>query len=380
MTAHTSTTDSIAPIQWRFAWLYVICNGPILFWPYSLNGSNAALLMMTAWAPALGIHLMVPVLDWFYPTDDSPPIKGKTHWVNSLMPMLCLPLWITALVMAFLQLSGPIFPGLGGQVSTSFKLLALLGMTVSLGAIGGTLVINPAHELIHRTSKTERQIGGLLLAAVCYGAFKVEHVRGHHLNVATDKDTASATYGQNLFSFCVKSIIGTFSHANELESKRLEQVGIEKHSVKWLVKNEVWRLNAISLLAIGFIVILVGWAAALMFLGASLVAILELEVINYIEHYGLRRKIDQTTGRPEPVTPLHSWNTSTPVGNAFLFNLQRHSDHHAHAGKDYLHLENIKSAPQLPYGYGTMLMIALIPPLWRKVMHPRLGQLQNQSQ
>jgi alkane 1-monooxygenase len=335
--------------------------------------------MLTAWAPALGIHLMVPVLDWFYPNDDSPPINGTTHLINRLMPMLCLPLWITALVMAFLQLSGPIFPGLDGQVSYSFKILALLGMTVSLGAIGGTLVINPAHELIHRTSKTERQIGGLLLAAVCYGAFKIEHVRGHHLNVATDKDTASATYGQNLFSFCVQSIAGTFVHANHLESKRLEQAGTKKYSISWFVKNEVLRLNIISLLVFGLIATAVGWAGALMFIGASLVAILELEVINYIEHYGLRRKIDQDTGRPEPVTPFHSWNTSTPVGNAFLFNLQRHSDHHAHAGKDYLHLENVKSAPQLPFGYGTMLMIALVPALWRKVMHPRIAQLQNSN-
>jgi alkane 1-monooxygenase len=367
----------IAPIQWRFAWLYALCNGPILFWPFTLNGSNAALLMLTAWAPALGIHLIVPVLDWFYPTDDSPAISGKTHVINRLMPMLCLPLWITALVMAFMQLSGQIFPGLDSQVSYSFKICALSGMTVSLGAIGGTLAINPAHELIHRASKIERQVGGLLLAAVCYGAFKIEHVRGHHLNVATDRDTASATYGQNLFSFFVQSVVGTFVHANHCESKRLEQAGIKKYSMSWLVKNEVLRLNTISAMVFGCIASTVGWAAALMFLGVSLVAILELEIINYIEHYGLRRKIDQATGRPEPVTPLHSWNTSTPVSNAFLFNLQRHSDHHAHAGKDYLHLENVKSAPQLPFGYGIMLVIALVPPLWRKVMHPRIAQLRN---
>ncbi len=374
---HDSSAKSVAPIQWRFALVFVICNWPILFWPVLLNGSNPFFALVVAWLPLSGIHFVVPVLDSLLPRDNRPAIAGQTHWLNKLFPMLCLPLWLLALFTACFQLTGNAFELANATYPTWLRSLEFLGVLLSLGSIGGTLAINPAHELIHRSSKLERTTGGLLLAATCYGAFKIEHVRGHHLNVATSKDTASARRGENLFAFIVKSIWGTFSHARRLELQRLERAAVKPLSLNGLMQNELLHLNLISLAIGSLLWVIAGWLGVILFIATAMGAIFQLEVINFIEHYGLERAIDPTTGRPETVKPIHSWNTSTAAGNLFLFNLQRHSDHHAHAGKDYLHLDNCLEAPQLPYGYGLMYIIACVPPLWRKVMHPRLDALKN---
>lgn len=374
-----NTDRQLAPVQWRFAWIFAICIGPTLVWPFSLNGNHSTWALISAWLPLLSIHALIPLLDWLTAKDLRPPVAGETHWFNKSLPMLCLPLWLTALLVASMQLTGNDFLQANQVYPVWLRYLEIIGVILSLGAIGGVLSINPSHELIHRSSKLERNVGGLLLAGTCYGAFKIEHVRGHHLNVATDKDTASARRGQNVFAFAARSMITTMLHAHHLEAKRLERKGVKPWSVRSFIENELLLLNCVSI-ALGLAFWLIaGWLGLIMFIGASLGAIFQLEVINFIEHYGLERKIDQKTGRPEAVQIIHSWNTSTAVGNVFLFNLQRHSDHHAHAGKDYLHLDNCEDAPQLPYGYGAMYLIACVPPLWRKIMHPRLDALAAQS-
>jgi alkane 1-monooxygenase len=367
-----------APVQWRFAWIFAICIGPALVWPFSLNGSNATWALVSAWLPLLSIHALIPLLDWLTAKDERPPVVGETHWFNRSLPVLCLPLWLTALFVASFQLTGHDFLQANQTYPVWLRNLEIFGVILSLGAIGGILSINPSHELIHRNSKFERNVGGVLLAATCYGAFKIEHVRGHHLNVATDKDTASARRGQNVFAFTVRSMMATMLHAHHLEAKRLERKGVKPWSLSGLIENELLFLNGASIVLGAVFWLIAGWLGLIMFVGAALGAIFQLEVINFIEHYGLERQIDPKTGRPETVQPVHSWNTSTAVGNVFLFNLQRHSDHHAHAGKDYLHLDNCEDAPQLPYGYGAMYLLACVPPLWRKIMHPRLDALAAQ--
>jgi alkane 1-monooxygenase len=364
-----------APFQWRFLWIFTIAIGPIVFWPFLLNGHSAALALFAAWAPFLSVHALIPILDWLFPEDDRAPIQGESHWVNKSLPVLCLPLWLVVLFVSIFQFSGAEFNAANLANPFLIRGLELLGVVLSLGAIGGILSINPSHELIHRNSKFERTVGGVLLSATCYAAFKIEHVRGHHLNVATAKDTASARRGQNIFAFIARSALTTVLHAHHLEAARLERKGLKPWSIRGLYENELVGLNliSVSLAVSGWLV--AGWVGLFLFVGASLGAIFQLEVVNFIEHYGLERQVDEKTGRPETVQPVHSWNTSTAVGNVFLFNLQRHSDHHAHAGKDYVHLDNCTDAPQLPYGYGTMYLIACVPPLWRKIMHPRLDAL-----
>jgi alkane 1-monooxygenase len=356
----TKVSKHSAPIQWRFALLFLVIIGPVFLWPIAAKAGSAPWQTWAFWLPLFSVHCLIPALDLFLGADNHPAVEGKTRTLNRVLPALCLPAWLLVVLI--------------GCYIASFELLStldLVGIVLSLGSMGAVLAINPAHELIHRNSSLERNVGGLLLAAVGYGAFKVEHVRGHHLYAATSKDTASAEKGDSVFAFIVRSFLGTMINAHALENQRLKRIGLRASNPQWWLKNEIVRWNGVSvLLAIGVAVTL-GPVALLVFVLAGLGAIFELEVINYIEHYGLRRKTLEN-GRYEPVKEQHSWNTNTLGANVFLFNLQRHSDHHAHAGKDYLHLSSIASAPQLPFGYSVMFLVALCPPLWRKLMDHRI--------
>jgi alkane 1-monooxygenase len=357
---NANMSKDFAPMQWRFALLFLLITSPVILWPIAAKADSAPWQALAFWVPLFCVHCLIPAFDLILGSDNHPAVEGNTRTLNKVLPALCLPAWL-------LVLSIGCYIASVGSLST----LDLVGMVLSLGAMGAVLAINPSHELIHRNSAVERNIGGLLLAAVGYGAFKVEHVRGHHLYAATAKDTASAAKGDNVFAFAVRSFLGTVTNAHALENQRLGRSGLRLNYLQWWLKNEIVRWNIIStLLAIGFTVAL-GPVALLVFVLAGLGAIFELEVINYIEHYGLRRKTLEN-GRYEPVKEQHSWNTNTLGANVFLFNLQRHSDHHAHAGKDYLHLSSIASAPQLPFGYSVMFLVALCPPLWRKLMDHRI--------
>jgi alkane 1-monooxygenase len=356
-----SNQKAVASIQWRFVLLFSILVTPTIVWPLVAQSNQADWSSWVFWLPFLAVHGLIPVLDLILGRDNYPAITGNTPVLNKLLPMLCLPAWYAVILCGCFVVS-----------LREVSMLEFSAIVLSLGALGAVLAINPAHELIHRNSPLERNIGGLLLAAVCYGAFKVEHVRGHHLNAATSKDTASAKQGENTFAFTVRSVLGTVWNAHRLENQRLKRINITPSSLQWWLKNEVIRWNAVSLTFAAAITLAFGWLALATFILASLGAIFELEVINFIEHYGLRRQVIAITQKIEPVQEHHSWNTNTLASNVFLFNLQRHSDHHAHAGKDYVHLSSIESAPQLPYGYSVMFLAALCPPLWRKLMDHRI--------
>ncbi len=308
--------------------------------------------VFAAWLPFLVIHGVIPIVDWVAGDDPDPP--RRSNRLSQSLPLLCLPSWIAALVWSI-------------SISPELELASWLGLACSMGAIGGVVAINAAHELIHRSSAFERSAGAALLVSVCYGAFKVEHVRGHHLWVGTDRDTASAVRGQSLYAFVPKSIIGTVRSAWHLEAKRLQRSDRRVFSLA----NESVRLHLFSVLFCAALGLSFGLSALAFVLLVALLAIVELEIINYIEHYGLRRVI-LPNGLPEPVAPRHSWNANSRVINAFLFNLQRHSDHHAHAGKRYAALSSQVDAPLLPAGYGAMILLALFPGWWRAVMDQRL--------
>ncbi len=356
-----ATQKTISTTHWRFALVFSIAGSPLFIWPMLAHGTNVFWLSLMFWIPVFAVHGLIPLLDIILGKDDNAAITGSTPILNKLWPALCLPAWYAVLLSACYVASL-------GNMST----FEMCGMVLSLGAIGAVLAINPAHELIHRNTSLERNIGGLLLAGVCYGAFKVEHVRGHHLHAATEKDTASAKQGENVFAFTLRSMFGTISNAHRLENQRLKRLGVAPTSIQWWLKNEIVRWNAVSLSIAIAATITFGWIGLAVFLLASLGAIFELEVINFIEHYGLTRQTISGTNKFEPVQEHHSWNTNTLASNVFLFNLQRHSDHHAHAGKDYLHLSSISSAPQMPYGYSIMFLAALCPPVWRKLMDHRI--------
>lgn len=245
--------------------------------------------------------------------------------------------------------------------------LGQLGWTLSVGIVMGAIGITVAHELVHKDSALEQNAGGLLLAAVCYAGFKVEHVRGHHVHVSTPDDASSSRYGQSLYSFLPHAYKHNFLNAWKLEAERLKRKGLSPLSRH----NElIWWYALSGIFLLGFTAAF-GWLGALFFLGQSFVAFTLLEIVNYLEHYGLhRRKLDN--GRYERTNPNHSWNSNYLLTNLFLFHLQRHSDHHAYAKRRYQVLRHYDESPQLPNGYAGMVVLALIPPLWFAVMNPRV--------
>ncbi len=246
--------------------------------------------------------------------------------------------------------------------------LHIVGFVLSLGIVGGIMAINVGHELIHRKHKMERFFGGVLLSSVGYGVFKVEHVRGHHLRVGTTADPATARLNESAYAFVPRAIVGTFHHAWQLEADRLSR-GSVKGFARFGNEALLWILLSAAFASIA--VVVSGWAALAVFLFGGLIAIIELELVDYIEHYGLSRGTD-ANGAMLPVRYEHSWDYSGWFTNALLINLQRHSDHHAHGGLAFAALNSHPEAPQLPANYATMMKLALIPPLYRRIIHPRL--------
>ena len=246
-----------------------------------------------------------------------------------------------------------------------------IGLTFSTGIIVGVLGINVAHELGHRNTRIEQGMAKWMLLTALYQHFFIEHNRGHHKNVATDLDPASAVYGEPLQTFWLRSIYGSWRGAWALERQRLEKAG----KPVWSLENEMLRFQLWQLLWLAAITLTLGWRALAGALCIAAIGILLLETINYIEHYGLRRKT-LPSGRPEPVSPAHSWNSNHEMGRIFLYELTRHSDHHYKATRKYQILRHLDESPQLPFGYPTSVLLALVPPVWFRVMHRRGHQRQ----
>jgi alkane 1-monooxygenase len=260
----------------------------------------------------------------------------------------------------------------------------VLGIGFAVGFVTGSQGITFAHELGHSKSPFDRVCGWLLMSSVCYGHFMVEHYRGHHPRAATYEDPASARYGESLYRFLPRTVWGSLASGWRLEAQRLVQM-----KSSWAKSPLVWSTLASALMLLGpiFMQIMpfdqqisaraaINLIAYLIF--QSFVAFVLLEIVNYIEHYGLQR---QTQGnRREAFGMMHAWNADHIITNSLLANLQRHSDHHMHAWKHYSTLQAMPQGPQLPTGYAGCILLATIPPLWFALMHPRLSALQVAQQ
>ena len=256
-----------------------------------------------------------------------------------------------------------------------------VGFLLSISNVTGGIGITVAHELGHRNTKIEQFYAKVLLMTVSYMHFFIEHNRGHHVWVATPKDPATSRKGESLYAFYVRSVVGSFLSAWEIEKNRLQKKNINV----WSFQNEMLQYQLIT---ISFCVALTAacslvagqvlWLVPVFFVVQGIMAFSLLEAVNYIEHYGIVRK-EIAEGRYERVQPTHSWNTNQLVSNFFLFQLQRHSDHHANANRRYQVLRHFEESPQLPYGYATMISIALLPPLWFKLMDNRLETWKQQA-
>lgn len=251
--------------------------------------------------------------------------------------------------------------------SANLSFLEQLGLTLSMGLSCGVLGINAAHEIGHRNTPHEQVMARLLLMTAWYWHFTIEHNKGHHKNVSTPEDPASARLNESVFTFYLRSIFGSIRSAWHIETLNARREG---HSI-WSWRNEMVLALIVQLsftLAIFFVF---GSTATLGFLGAAIVGVLLLETVNYIEHYGLSRQ-ELAPGRFEKVQPYHSWNADHPISRVFLFNLSRHSDHHYNAARKYQILRHHNDSLQLPTGYPGMMLLALIPPLWFRIMNQRI--------
>jgi len=240
----------------------------------------------------------------------------------------------------------------------------MVGAWVTTGIFCGTFGINIAHELGHRTQRFPRAFSKMLLLSTLYMHFFIEHNRGHHAQVATHDDPATSRRGESVYAFYPRTILGGWRSAWALEKRHLR-------GKPCTFRNQMLRFQLCQVGLLSCLWLWGGWSLVVFFLGCSLLGILLLETINYVEHYGLTREI-RANGRPERVAPIHSWNSNHPVGRALLFELTRHADHHAQPGRPYGALRHMEAAPQLPTGYSGMVLLSLLPPLWFKVMDHHL--------
>jgi alkane 1-monooxygenase len=240
------------------------------------------------------------------------------------------------------------------------------GLALTVGMVSG-IAINTAHELGHKRASLERWLSKVALAQSGYGHFFIEHNRGHHVRVATPEDPASSRLGESFYRFWPRTVSGSLRSAWELERVRLSRL----QSGMWTPRNDIlsaWAMTVVLFAALvaGFGVVVLPYLLIQVVLGFSL-----LEVVNYLEHYGLLRE-RREDGRYERTRPEHSWNSNNTASNVLLYHLQRHSDHHANPVRRYQALRHVERAPQLPTGYAGMILTAVIPPLWRRVMDRRV--------
>jgi alkane 1-monooxygenase len=315
------------------------------------------------WIGPIVILGIVPVIDLFTGLDRSNPPddviealeKDKYYrWITYLF----LPIQYAGFAAAFYLIAS-------GELSVLDK----VALAVSIGCIGG-IGINTAHELGHKKESHERWLSKIALAQSFYGHFYIEHNRGHHVRVATPEDPASSRVGESFYRFWPRTVLGSLRSAWRLEKRRYARRG--KHPFR--IGNDV--LNA-------WVMSAVLWAVMVAWLGAGVLPYLLiqavvgfslLEVVNYMEHYGMLRQRVGVPGKErfEKVAPSHSWNSNNVATNVLLYHLQRHSDHHANPTRRYQTLRDFEESPVLPTGYAGMIVLALLPPVWRRVMDPRV--------
>lgn len=246
-------------------------------------------------------------------------------------------------------------------------IIAYTGKIIAMGIMCGILGINVGHELGHRNNRFEQFLGEILLTTSLENHFLPYHNAGHHFNVATPEDAATARKNETLYLFWIRSNITSYFKAWKLENNRLKN----SNKNKFHYKNRMLIYTITNLAFVFSIYFTFSSTALISFLIAAIFGILLLETVNYIEHYGLLRQKNKH-GRYERVKHHHSWNSNHVVGKLILFNLSRHSDHHYNGSKHYQVLKSLPQSPQMPTGYPGMMLLALIPPLWFYIMNKKL--------
>lgn len=312
------------------------------------------------WLGPMVIFVAIPVLDALVGEDgDNPPDEALERMAADRYYRWCTYLFLPILF-------GGLIVSCHLWTHGDLSLIDRIGLAVTVGLVNG-IGINAAHELGHRVEKHERTLSKIALSQSFYGHFFVEHNHGHHVRVATPDDPATSRFGENLWTFLPRSVVGGFRSALRLEKRRLAR---GKRGF-WSPRNHILQSWALSIALFGGLIACYGPGLIPYLIVQAGIAIMMLETVNYVEHYGLLRT-KRLDGRYERCAPRHSWNSDRLVTNIFLFHLQRHSDHHANPNRRYQILRSFEEAPQLPAGYATMVLFAMLPPLWRRVMDHRV--------
>ncbi len=252
-----------------------------------------------------------------------------------------------------------------GHLSGLEQIVLFFGM----GVVSGTIGITYAHELCHQKPKFERWLGDILLSMALYSHFRSEHLLVHHRYVGTPRDPVTARYNEGFHRYFPRVL-----RQQPVSAFKAEQAMLARKKLEWHhPSNPFWRYALLQLIMILCAILVGGFVGLALFAWQAFIAIWQLELVNYVEHYGLTRK-HLGDGKYEHVLPRHSWNASQKASNWLLINLQRHSDHHYKPDRRFPMLQTYSEddAPQLPYGYPIMTMLAMIPPLWRRYMNPQV--------
>jgi len=315
------------------------------------------------WTYALVIYGygIIPFLELFYkPNYKNPKTPLQENKIYDYLLYAMVPLHFITLLYFFNTVNQPYL-----------ETYEIVGRILTMGTICGHS-INIAHELGHRGRKMEQNLAKILLLGSLYMHFIIEHNRGHHKRVATLEDPATARKGEMLYTFLCRSIFYSYVSAWKLEYKRLK----ERKKEIFSLENEMIQFEIIQTLFCVFLFFFFGLNTLLYFFCVSLMGVILLETINYVEHYGLLRKKDEN-GKYEKITHMHSWNANITLGRIMLFELSRHSDHHLAASKKYQTLESHDGSPEFPSGYIGMILLSFFPPAWFWIVNPLLEKINS---
>jgi hypothetical protein len=335
---------------------------PIRYWLPNvlIAGFAAALLLESVWLwLALALSLVLGgALDEAL-GDDRSVVSAEWRWLCETSLYATLPL-LLVMTLGFLHVIA------AGHSSTSL----MVGATVGAGYFYALAGVTVGHELTHRTtSPFAMMTGRALMAFTLSPTFAIAHVYGHHRNVCTHQDPASARRGESALAFGIRSSTGQILEAFALEAQRLRRRGL--HPWSWHNRAATSQLYSIAL------VTLAAWMAGIVgviaFVAAALMGKLFHELVNYVQHYGLVR-IDGGA-----IEARHAWDCYRTLSNSLQFNLPRHAHHHLAATRPYWSLEPASGAPVLPHGYQTCALIALIPFLWRSKIDPLLARWDREA-
>ena len=308
--------------------------------------------------------LLVPVIELFVPASPRREEEAVLQ-TKSKLPFFDNLLYLNVPVLYLVVAYFVWVLGLG-EMTTFETIFSVINVGIVLGVCG----INVAHELGHREDSFARWMSRLLLIPALYSHFTLEHNHGHHLEVATPEDPATAVKDEPVYRFYYRSVVQGYLNAWKIGNAMRIAAG----RPEWM--NEVLLGHVAQFVLLAFVTVLTGWSGLIAYICAALVGIISLESVNYIEHYGLVRK-RLASGRFEAMSESHSWNSNHELGRIMLFELVRHADHHYQTTRKYQALRHLDKSPQLPFGYPMSIILALVPPLWFSIMNPRVEQLQR---